>query len=234
MQDTSSSAPILPTPVPPVLRSLIDQTINSILEEAASSSGLEAGPIGRCGDYAIVGARVLTLLTRHPYVAVSGGELIDCGSGRYVVLNPSRTARRTARKLSEVREYHCWIQAQHEVAPNQTRLEIVDFTARHDEQVANMLGVPFTRTAAPSYLWDWEDAIGEVPEDARAHMNTTRKKLDWLWEDANCTRLLHKYEKDYDVVFRRLTALAILRLADSFKTAWAAPKNAAFSEAGAE
>src|SRR5579875_3502407 len=79
MQATSSSAPILPVPVPPVLRSLIDQTINAILEEAASSSGLEAGPIGRCGDYAIVGARVLTLLTRHPYVAVSGGELIDCG-----------------------------------------------------------------------------------------------------------------------------------------------------------
>jgi len=217
-----------------VLRPLIDQTVNAILEEAASDSKLEAGPIGRCGDYAIVGARLLTLLTRHPYVAVSGGELIDCGSGRYVVLNPARAARRTARKLSEVREYHCWIQSQHEVAPNQTRVEIVDFTARHDEQVANLLGVPFTRTAAPSYLWDWEDAMGDVPEDARAHMNTTRKKLDWLWEDANCTRLLHKYEKDYDALFGRLTALAILRLAESFETALAAPKAAALSETGSE
>lgn len=232
MQATSSSAPILPVPVPPVLRSLIDQTINAILEEAASSSGLEAGPIGRCGDYAIVGARVLTLLTRHPYVAVSGGELIDCGSGRYVVLNPSRAARRTACKLSELREYHCWIQSLHDDAPNRPRVEIVDFTARHDQQVANLLGVPFTRTGAPSYLWEWEEALGDVPDDARAQMNTTRKKLGWLWEDANCTRLLHKYEKDYDALFGRLTALTILRLADSFQTALAAPKPATLSETG--
>jgi len=234
MQATSSSAPILPTPVPSVLRSLIDQTINAILEEAASSSGLEAGPIGRCGDYAIVGARVLTLLTGHTYVAVSGGELIDCGSGRYVVLNPSRAARRAVRKLSELKEYHCWIQALHDDAPNRSRVEIVDFTARHDEQVANLLGVPFTRTAAPSYIWEWEDALGDVPDDARAHMNTTRKKLGWLWEDPSCTRLLHKYEKDYDALFGRLTALAILRLADSFETALAAPKTTTLSETGIE
>ncbi|GCB06650.1 hypothetical protein [Ralstonia sp. SET104] len=222
MQLTSRPAPVLPVPVPPALRSLIDQAINSVLEDAALRARLTAGPVGRCADYAIVGARVLTLLTGHPYLAVAGGELIDCGSGRYIVLNPPRAARRVARKLSELKEYHCWIQSLHDASGSRRRLEIVDFTVRHDWDVAKLLGVPFTRSTADSYLWEWDDAIGEVPTQARVHVNTTRKKVDWLWEDANSTRLLRKYEKDYDALFRQLTALTIARLADDIEMALAA------------
>ncbi|MCW3478451.1 hypothetical protein OL229_02580 [Neisseriaceae bacterium JH1-16] len=134
--------PIFEMPVPIEVRDLIDESLNAVLEETYAHR--EIGPVGKCHDYAIVGARVLSLLLNHPYQAVSGGEILDCGNGIFTIIFPSRVERRQARHLSEMSHFHCWIQADHIVA-GRHRLEIVDFTARHDGDFARALNIDFTR-----------------------------------------------------------------------------------------
>jgi hypothetical protein len=131
-------------PVTLALRPFIDEAIHSVIENAVLQAGLSNGPVFRCADYAIVGARVLGKLTGHSYLAVAGKAIMDCGAGRFLLLSPTRTARRQAATLSQVVGYHCWIQSLHPVGGAGPRLEMIDFTVRHDWATAKALGVPFT------------------------------------------------------------------------------------------
>lgn len=202
--------PLIEMPVPPYLRDLIDSALNAVMEEAAVDAGLSAGTLGRCADYALVGARVLSALLGHPYVAVAGGEIIDCGGGMYVVLFPSRKARRHARKLSDLKDFHCWIQAEHISAQGSRRREWIDFTVRHDRQVAEVFDVPYC-AAGQNYLWDWQDCIEPVPVAVRPQLSANGNGGDWMWCDAVCLRLLRKYEQEHAALLNRLADMVDTR-----------------------
>lgn len=202
-------------PVPTAVRDLIDDALNVTLEEEHAHRPI--GAIGKCHDYAIVGARVLTLLLDHPYTAVAGGELIDCGDGKFAVLYPSRASRRQAQHLSEMSQFHCWIQATHKVT-GEPRLEIVDFTARHDGEFAKALNIEFTRKITENYLWGWRDEIEQrIPASLRDHPSMRGLKKGMMWVDGACTRLLQDHEKAKDARFGDLTSRVLNRLADSIE-----------------
>jgi len=204
--------PIFEMPVPLEIKDLIDESLNAVLEETYAHRDI--GPVGKCHDYAIVGARVLTLLLKHPYRPVSGGEILDCGDGIFTVVCPSRMARRQARHLSEIAHFHCWIQADH-VVDGRLRLEIVDFTARHDEEFARALNIDFTRAITENYLWDWSETINErVPTPLRTHPAMRSLKKELMWVDRNCTRLLRNIERERDTYFSGLTSRVLNRLLD--------------------
>lgn len=58
---TRPDGPLIGTPVAPQLRDLIDSALNTVMEHAATEAGLSAGTLGRCGDYALVGARAIEM-----------------------------------------------------------------------------------------------------------------------------------------------------------------------------
>lgn len=199
-------------PVAPAMRDLIDEALNTVIEQAAADAGLSMGTLGRCADYALVGARVLSLLLGHPYVARSGGEVIDCGSGHYVVLHPGRDARRRAQRLSELKDYHCWIEALHPQPDGSMRREMIDFTTRHDPLVAAMFKLPYTRAHTPRYLWDWHANIVAVPPAARGRLPPGGRSGDWMWPDPDCQRLLDLYAADFKELLGTLSCKVLERL----------------------
>jgi len=212
-----STQPVIELPVSSVLRSLIDEVLNAVMEEAAENARLSLGTLGRCADYAIVGARVLSKLSNHPHVAVAGGEIVDCGDGMFIVLFPTRSTRRHARKLSDLRDYHCWIQSVHTAPDGKERLEWIDFTLRPDHLVAKMFGILYSRQPQGSYLWDWHDNIPGVPMNVRPQLSANGSRGDWMWTDAVCTRLLYKYEQDHNALLNDLVAQVLHRLADAIE-----------------
>jgi len=207
----------LTLPVAPALRNMIDAALNAVMEEAAAEARLTMGTLGRCADYALVGARVLRLLLNRPYTALSGGEIIDCGSGLYVALHPGRKARRSARKLSELKDYHCWIEALHPMPDGSLRREIIDFTMRHDPLVAEVCGLPFTRSHRHDYLWAWQEEIAPLPLAARAQLPPQSRSGDWMWVDQDCLRLLKKYEQDHEGLLARLTGQVLHKLVEAMQ-----------------
>lgn len=209
---------VLGFPVEPALRDMIDAALNAVMEDAATQAHLTMGTLGRCADYALVGARVLRLLLHRPYTALSGGEIIDCGDGLYVALHPGRQARRSARKLSELKDYHCWIEAQHPMPDGTVRRELIDFTARHDPLVASVYGLPFTRPHVSNYLWAWHEEIAPLPLAARAQLPPQNRSGDWMWADQNCLRLLKKYEQDHDGLLDHLTGQVLHKLVEAMQT----------------
>lgn len=207
----------LTLPVAPALRGMIDAALNAVMEEAAAEARLTMGTLGRCADYALVGARVLRLLLNRPYTALSGGEVIDCGSGLYVAMHPGRKARRGARKLSELKDYHCWIEALHPMPDGSLRREIIDFTMRHDPLVAEVCGLPFTRSHRHDYLWAWQEEIAPLPLAARAQLPPQSRSGDWMWVDQDCLRLLKKYEQDHEGLLARLTGQVLHKLVEAMQ-----------------
>ena len=207
----------LTLPVAPALRGMIDAALNAVMEEAAAEARLTMGTLGRCADYALVGARVLRLLLNRPYTALSGGEVIDCGSGLYVAMHPGRKARRSARKLSELKDYHCWIEALHPMPDGSLRREIIDFTMRHDPLVAEVCGLPFTRSHRHDYLWAWQEEIAPLPLAARAQLPPQSRSGDWMWVDQDCLRLLKKYEQDHEGLLARLTGQVLHKLVEAMQ-----------------
>ncbi|MFX7784309.1 hypothetical protein ABTJ92_18970, partial [Acinetobacter baumannii] len=109
-----------------------------------------------------------------------------------------RKARRSARKLSELKDYHCWIEALHPMPDGSLRREIIDFTMRHDPLVAEVCGLPFTRSHRHDYLWAWQEEIAPLPLAARAQLPPQSRSGDWMWVDQDCLRLLKKYEQDHE------------------------------------
>ena len=141
------------TPLAPVLRHLIDGAVHRVVSDATTKDGYM-----RCAEYAIVGARVLTLLTQVAYRPFAGGEVMDFGDGVLYALCSTRERRRNAKHLSQLSRYHCWIEAKYAGADGASRTEVVDFTVRRDHIAAREMGLPFARTHQ-RFLWTWEDEV---------------------------------------------------------------------------
>jgi hypothetical protein len=145
---------------------------------------------------------------------VAGKAIIDCGAGRFLLFSPPRTMRRQTTTLSQVSGYHCWIESLYPVPGGQSRLEIIDFTIRHDAAAALASGVPFTRRDDKRFLWNWSDVFEPPPQELRRNLGAGKRAAGWLWKDAASTRLVRKYEQEYDATFERLAWQAILQLCD--------------------
>src|SRR5581483_797511 len=214
VSSTFGTKAFISAPVTGELRPFIDAAIHAVLEAAGRKAQLRDGVAFRCADYAILGARVLGKLTHHPYTAAAGKALIDCGAGRFLLFAPPRKTRRGTSTLNQVSGYHCWIESLHPVAGGDSRLEIIDFTIRHDAAAAVASSVPFTRVDDKPFLWDWSDVIEPPPPELCRKMGAGKRAAGWLWKDAASTRLVRKYEQDYEALFERLALLAIVQLCD--------------------
>lgn len=204
---TTSQPPILAAPVDVMLHAVIDEAVHRSVSAATTRSGYM-----RCADYAIVGAQVLTLLTGKTYRPFAGGEVMDFGDGNLYALCTTRERRRSARHLSQLARYHCWIEARHDEVGGRVRKEIVDFTLRHDETVANNLGMPFAR-AYQAYFWGWEDEHA-VPAELHDHPVFAKQGPVWRWAERECTSLLRAYERERPGYFGRQVSRAIDLFAD--------------------
>jgi len=204
---SGDNTPILTAPLHPALQPTIDEVVHRSVSEATTKDGYM-----RCADYAIVGAQFLTLLTGVSYRPVAGGEVMDFGDGNLYALCSTRKRRRSAKHLSQLARYHCWIEARHTDAGNSKRTEIVDFTMRHDAVVAGMVGMAYTRAHQP-YLWGWEDELG-VPAELRDHPAFAKQGPYWRWGERECTELLRAYERERPDYFGRQVSRALTLLAD--------------------
>lgn len=205
-------------PVPQLLRQAVDSAIQNVLGRVYAGDAF-----GRCATYSIVGAQVLSQVLARPYQPVSGGQVLDCGSGLYLVLYPTREARRRARQLVEMTEYHCWVEAQHPVEGLPVpRVEVVDFTARHDAATAALFGVPFTRRHAPAYIWEWADVLARsFPDSLREHPDMRGRTPAWSWVDPQCTALLLDMWRTQPDYYDRLAHAVINSLAALLEPAMA-------------
>ncbi|WDD90833.1 hypothetical protein Bsp3421_000713 [Burkholderia sp. FERM BP-3421] len=194
--------PILTVPVPHAVQPVLDEVIHRSVSESTTKHGYM-----RCADYAIVGARVLSLLTGARYRPIAGGEVMDFGAGNLYVLCTTRERRRTARHLSLLARYHCWIEAEHADAGGVARTEVVDFTLRHDPIVARTLGMAF---AGPtnSYFWGWDDEH-RVPPQLHDHPAFAKQGPYWRWEERECTSLLRAYERERPAYFSKQVSRAL-------------------------
>jgi len=169
----------------------------------------------RCANYAIVGARVLSVLTDVRYLPVAGGEVMDFGEGNFYALCTTRERRRTAKHLSQLARYHCWIEARHTGDDGLARTEVVDFTVRHDAAVASAVGMAFTR-AHRAYFWGWENEHG-VPAELQDHPVFAKHGPRWRWAERECTALLRSYERERPDYFGRQVGRALNLLADQIE-----------------
>ncbi|WP_432263086.1 hypothetical protein [Cupriavidus sp. TMH.W2] len=199
--------PILAAPVAPVLRHLIDDAVHRAVSGVTSKDGYM-----RCADYAIVGARVLTLLTQVTYRPVAGGEVMNFGDGMLYVLCSPRARRRNAKHLSQLSRYHCWIEGKHAYPDGSSRVEVVDFTVRHDHAAASEVGIPFKRMHE-CFLWTWKDE-DVVPPELHSHPAFAKGGLRWRWAERDCTDLLRAYEKERPNHFARQVSRALDLFAD--------------------
>lgn len=205
--EPETSPPILAAPIRAALHPVIDEVVHRSVSEATTKDGYM-----RCADYAIVGARVLSMLTGVRYRPVAGGEVMDFGSGNLFALCSTRERRRAARHLSQLARYHCWIEARHTDADGRARTEVIDFTMRHDARVASMVGMPFTGSRG-TYWWGWDDEH-IVPAELRDHPAFAKQGPRWRWAERECTVLLRAYERERPNYFGRQVSRALHLLAD--------------------
>lgn len=118
---------------------------------------------------------------------------INSGTGACCLRHGGKRAG-APRRSSEVLGYHCWIESLYPVAGGESRLEIIDFTIRHDAAAASASRVPFTRPDDKLFLWDWSDVMEPPPEELCRKMGAGKRAAGWLWKDAASTRLVRKYE----------------------------------------
>ncbi|KVK90083.1 hypothetical protein [Burkholderia sp. MSMB1498] len=205
--ESAANSPILTVPISLALRPVIDEVVHRSVSEATTKNGYM-----RCADYAIVGARVLTMLTGTRYRPVAGGEVMDFGDDTLFVLCSTRERRRAAKHLSQLARYHCWIEARHTDAAGLARTEVIDFTMRHDEIVASMVGMSFSRSHQ-AYFWGWDDEHA-VPAELRDHPAFAKQGPYWRWAERECTTLLRAYERERPGYFGRQVARALNLFAD--------------------
>jgi hypothetical protein len=203
-------APILTAPIPASLHAVVDEVVHRSVSEATTKDGYM-----RCANYAIVGARVLSLLTDARYRPIAGGEVMDFGEGNLYALCTTRERRRNARHLSQLARYHCWIEARHVGVDGHEQTEVVDFTLRHDATVASEVGMAFSR-AHRTYFWGWESEHS-VPAELRSHPAFEKHGPRWRWAERECTALLQAYERERPDYFGRQVACALNLLADQIE-----------------
>lgn len=198
---------------PVALRELIDSALHETMQQFFFTKELSSGTFGRCADYAIVGSRVLREITGQDFQIVAGGEVIDCGHGKYLILFPDRKSRRNAKSLAELKEYHCWIKLDHKFDGGVFRKEIIDFTVRHDSDVAHIMNIDFHRDASSDFIWTFEDLLGEPPQPVCKITNFK----NWFWEDKKCTDLLLKYEKQHKSIFEKISHLVLIAVGNNLE-----------------
>lgn len=211
--------PIVTYPVALTLRALIDEAVHSSISRAYE--GRRQDGFGSCADYAVVGARVLSLLTKKPYRYVAGGEIVDCGNGVVAVLTTSRQNRRSVKHLSQLSRYHCWIECKH-IVNSESRTELVDFAVRHDPQIAQTLGLPYDRPEREPFLWCWRDELAQdlSRSPLKDHPFVLAQRLTCpMWPQAELTRLLRECEQERPHYFAGLTSTVLTALADRIETA---------------
>ena len=191
---------------------LIDECINEALE--IQHADRVQSTLGKCADYALVGAAVLSELFPGHFAIVAGGEVIDCGGGRYLVLSPTRSARRSAQKLEDLREYHCWIEHQPIDGDTSQPQYIIDFTVRHDKATVESFGEAFDREISKPYIWLPVDAheLFLPPELAESLLFRGRDSI--YWSDKRTTALLKEYGAGKTGLVSKCSAAFFTRLAE--------------------
>ena len=192
-----------------VLRDLIDEAIHFVVTQhyPRTNQGL-----GKCQVYASLGAHVLRQIFGEPFLAVAGGQITDFGGGAYAVTFASRNERRQARTLEDLPDYHCWIQRVHRGNSRHERLEVVDFTLRHDPITAGLMGHHYLLHQARGYFWGWHDDLRIPPQIMDRLGSGLRHKKYLIWKDEHSTQLLREnearfaghYELMAGEVFRRM------------------------------
>ena len=193
----------------------IDGALYEVMEE--KYSGRRMGASLKCAEFAILGARVLRLMSGLAYLPVAGSQIVDFGNQQFTLISPTRTERRSAKNLSDIRQYHCWIQCKHPTPESNTeRLELIDFTDRYADKIAALLDHSPISFPKRNYFWDWADAVDfPIPENLLSHPSVRPRKSGWRWMDNTCTRLLNKYESENEVYFSITTSQVLNRLADN-------------------
>jgi len=204
---------VIAFPVPQIWRDIIYSVIFDVMED--NYANIKRGAFGKCAEFAIVGARVLRILTNAPYKAVGGGQVMDCGGGEYVLITPTRNERRNARNLADMKLYHCWVQlASDEYLPTGS-VEFVDFTMLYDRITAGLLNKPYTLTNSTAYFWgDAKEMDIPIPASLSTHPSLKERQSGWYWTDSICCKLLSKYEHENAAYFSALTSKILYRIAD--------------------
>lgn len=212
-----------------VLRDLIDEALHFVITRnyPKSNQGL-----GKCPVYASLGAKVLSSIFGRPFVAVAGGQITDFGGGMYVVACHTRSERRNARSLEDLSKYHCWIQSEIFVPGHRHRVEIVDFTVRHDRLMAEELGYPYLIQNQRDYLWCWHDEL-VMPSELMNHPDLGgHKERFWIWKDERCTLLLKENEKKHQAHYDEMAGEVFQRLGRRIEEVFPANLFPATSEKG--
>lgn len=194
-----------------VLRDLIDEALHFVITSnyPKTNQGL-----GKCQVYAALGAKVISRILGRPFQAVAGGQITDFGGGMYAVSCPSRNERRKARCLEELSKYHCWIESVRTVPGQEGKIEIVDFTVRHDRLMAELLGHPYLIRHKRDYLWCWRDDL-VMPNELMNHPELGgRKEKFWVWKDERCTLLLKENEEKHELHYEAMAGEVFRRLGD--------------------
>lgn len=212
-------AAVLSFPVNQDVQKFIDASVHDII--SARYAHQPFGAFGKCAMYAIVGAQVLTLLTGRQCEAVCGGQIMDCGGGRSMIIAPGRQEIRQARHLSDLRMYHCWIQV---YLPDEVIFDpvVVDFSTRYDPQSAALFKIDFAAELQRDFIWcRLSDFDKPIPASLEPVYQRTGKRPAWLWRDARCEALLKQFQQDNAAQFAAITSAVLLNFVHRVETAMA-------------
>ncbi|NDI86862.1 hypothetical protein [Undibacterium crateris] len=198
------------------MKDQIDAAISALMHHTYQHK--THGAALKCAEYAILGARLLSTLSKRPYFAVAGSQIVDFGDGRFELISPSRRERRNAKKLADIQSYHCWIECQQH-ADGSNHLEYIDFTSRYERQIAQLLKVSDANIAEENYLWERADALNyPIPDRFLQHPSVIGRTQGWRWKDPLCTRLLTGYEQANEAYFRQQSAELLQLLTRQIET----------------
>ncbi|MBC3861047.1 hypothetical protein H8K32_02960 [Undibacterium jejuense] len=226
LSTTPHHSSVIEFPVPQAWRDIIYTVIFDVMEDNYAS--VKRGAFGKCAEFAIVGARVLKILTNAPYKAVGGGQIMDCGDEQYVLITPTRNERRNARNLAEMKFYHCWVQLDAQ-SMSTGGIEFVDFTLLYDRLTAHLLNKPYTLSNSAAYFWGDAKALDlPIPASLNNHPSLKERQSGWYWTDSICCRLLLKYENENAAYFSALTSKILYRIADEAEKCFAPTSTASW------
>ena len=193
--------------IPLEVRDLIDAAVHTAIYDAFHRypDGLES----RCAHYAIVGSKCLSRLTGESHIPVCGSQLIPVVSGGFYAIAPPPAAIEGADELSDLRNYHCWIEAAHGES-----VDVIDFTLRHNLAACQLLGIPLAQSTEEPYAWVTmpKALCGQcVPEKRFAYTSC-------LARDAQLTNLLWEFQFENNRVFDVLSDKALQIVSDALQS----------------
>ncbi len=192
--------------IPLEVRDVIDAAVHSVIADAYQRypNGLES----RCAHYAIVGAKCLCRLTGDGFIPVSGSQRIPLVTGGSHTITPPQIDLDAAKQLSDLRNYHCWIEL-----PHAESIERVDFTLRHNKAACQVLGISLAQPCAETYAWARlpRQQIGVAQPDER------HGYVSCLSRDSQLTQLLWEFQFEYQQVFEVLTQQAMQKITEGLE-----------------